>query len=91
MRPAAPHGVYSCLGDDRWLAIACFTESEWRALTDVARHPEWATDVRFKDLAARLRHQDALDALVGQWARSQDASDAMLAVLKEAATARGES
>ena len=57
-----------------------FTESEWRALTDVAQHPEWATDIRFKDLAARLRHQDALDALVGQWTTSQDASGAMLAL-----------
>ena len=41
-KPAAPHGVYPCLGEDRWLAIACFTEAEWRALTEVAGHPEWA-------------------------------------------------
>ena len=62
-KPAAPHGVYPCAGDDRWITIACFTEAEWRALTEVAGHPEWADDPRFTDLAARLAHQDALDAL----------------------------
>ena len=77
-KPAAPHGVYRCAGDDRWLTIACFTDAEWSALTKVAGHPEWAGDARFKDLAARLKHQDALDALVGQWTASQDASQAML-------------
>jgi crotonobetainyl-CoA:carnitine CoA-transferase CaiB-like acyl-CoA transferase len=79
-KPAAPHNVYRCAGDDRWLTIACFTEAEWRALTAVAGHPEWASDRRFEDLAARLAHQDALDALVAGWTRSRDAYEAMLAL-----------
>jgi crotonobetainyl-CoA:carnitine CoA-transferase CaiB-like acyl-CoA transferase len=79
-KPAAPHGAYPSAGTDRWLAIACFTDAEWRALTDVAGHPEWATDVRFKDLAARLRHQDALDALVASWTASRDGYETMLAL-----------
>ncbi|HSF33131.1 MAG TPA: CoA transferase [Candidatus Tectomicrobia bacterium] len=76
-KPAAPHGVYPCLAEDRWLAIACFTEEEWRALTRVAGHPEWAEDHRFCALPARLAHQDALDALVGGWTQSQEAYEAM--------------
>ena len=79
-KPAAPHGAYPCLGEDRWLAIACFTEAEWRALTEVAGHADWAQDARFRDLASRLRHQDALDAVVAEWTRSQDAAKAMLAL-----------
>ena len=31
-KPAAPHGAYRCAGDDRWIAIACFTDAEWHAL-----------------------------------------------------------
>jgi crotonobetainyl-CoA:carnitine CoA-transferase CaiB-like acyl-CoA transferase len=77
-KPAAPHNVYPCAGDDRWITIACFTDAEWRALTDVAGHPEWANDVRFKELAARLAHQDALDALVGGWTTSRDGYETML-------------
>src|SRR5688572_18829835 len=76
-KPAAPHGVYPCAGEDRWLAIACFTEEEWRTLTGVAGHPEWGTDRRFADLPGRLAHQDALDALVGGWTQSQEAYKVM--------------
>jgi crotonobetainyl-CoA:carnitine CoA-transferase CaiB-like acyl-CoA transferase len=79
-KPAAPPNVYPCAGEDRWLAIACFTDAEWRALTEVAGHPEWASDVRFKDLAARIANLDALDALVGGWTKSRDAYEAMLSL-----------
>jgi crotonobetainyl-CoA:carnitine CoA-transferase CaiB-like acyl-CoA transferase len=79
-KPAAPHGVYPCTGDDRWLAIACFTEAEWQALAKVAGHAEWAQDARFVDLAARLTHQDALDALVSGWTKSQEPYQAMLSL-----------
>jgi crotonobetainyl-CoA:carnitine CoA-transferase CaiB-like acyl-CoA transferase len=76
-KPAAPHGVYPCHGEDRWLTIACFTEAEWRAFTEVAGHPEWAADPRFSTLAGRLAHQEALDALVGGWTQSLEAYQAM--------------
>jgi crotonobetainyl-CoA:carnitine CoA-transferase CaiB-like acyl-CoA transferase len=79
-KPAAPHGAYPSAGDDRWLAIACFTDAEWRALTQVAGHPEWASDARFKDLAARLKHQEALDALVAGWTKSRDGYETMMAL-----------
>ena len=39
----------------------------------VAGHPEWTGDARFASLRARLAHQDALDALVESWTRTQDA------------------
>ena len=78
-KPAAPHGAYRCRGEDRWLAIACFTENEWRALARVAGEP-WADDPRFATLEARLAHQDELDAAVGAWTAGQDAAEAMLAL-----------
>src|SRR5256885_964584 len=31
---AAPHGVYPCIGDDRWVAIAVFDDAEWRSLAE---------------------------------------------------------
>jgi crotonobetainyl-CoA:carnitine CoA-transferase CaiB-like acyl-CoA transferase len=76
-KPAAPHGAYRCRGDDRWLAIACFADDEWLALAAVAAHPEWCEDSRFASLAARLANQDALDAIVSAWTRTQEAFDAM--------------
>jgi crotonobetainyl-CoA:carnitine CoA-transferase CaiB-like acyl-CoA transferase len=79
-KPAAPHGVYRCAGEDRWLTIACFTDAEWSALLQVTGHKEWTADARFATLAARVKHQDALDAMIDEWTRTQDASAAMLAL-----------
>jgi crotonobetainyl-CoA:carnitine CoA-transferase CaiB-like acyl-CoA transferase len=71
-KPAAPHGAYRTRGDDRWIAIAAFDESEWDALVDVLGNPAWAREDRFATLESRLAHQDALDALVDQATRDRD-------------------
>ena len=75
--PAAPHGAFQCAGTDRWVAIGCFTQDEWLALARVAGHPEWSTDSRFLSLGDRLKHQDALEAAVGEWTLTLDAYDVM--------------
>jgi crotonobetainyl-CoA:carnitine CoA-transferase CaiB-like acyl-CoA transferase len=71
-QPAAPHGIYRCAGDDRWIAIACGDEQEWRSLVEVAGRPDWATDPRFGDLAARYAHQNALDREIEVWTAPLD-------------------
>ena len=75
-KPAAPHGAYRCKADiesdDRWIAIACFDEAAWQALRRVMGDPEWAAADRFASLAARLAHQDELDARVEAWTQGQD-------------------
>ena len=87
-KPAAPHGAYRCAGEDRWLAIACFTDHEFRALARVAGRAEWLEDPRFATLAARLSNQDALDSAITCWTSTQEAAAAMLA-LQAAGVAAG--
>jgi crotonobetainyl-CoA:carnitine CoA-transferase CaiB-like acyl-CoA transferase len=87
-KAAAPHGAYRAEGEDRWIAIACFTEAEWHALLDVAGLLEWRNDPRFATLASRLEHQDALDRAVEGWTRTQDAYQCMTQ-LQEAGVAAG--
>jgi crotonobetainyl-CoA:carnitine CoA-transferase CaiB-like acyl-CoA transferase len=79
-KPAAPHGAYRCEGNDRWVAIACFTEPEWRALTRIAGRADWLADPRFLTLADRLAHQDALDASIGSWTMTRSAETVMMAL-----------
>lgn len=69
---AAPHGVYPCAGEDRWVAIAVFDEGEWDALRAAIGDPAWAADPRFATLASRRDDQDALDALLAAWTRQHD-------------------
>ncbi|HEX3678106.1 MAG TPA: CoA transferase [Galbitalea sp.] len=71
-KQAAPHGAYRASGEDRWIAIAAFTEQHWRSVADVLSHPEWVYDKRFANLAARLVNQDDLDALVDEATQRYD-------------------
>ena len=86
--PAAPHGVYRCKGDDRWCAIAVFTETEWQSLCRVLGQPAWTRETRFASLADRLQHQDALDGYIEAWTQQHTAEEVM-ARLQEAGIAAG--
>jgi len=61
----AAHGVYPCAGDDRWIAIAAWTDAAWAALVGVLGRPAWATAELASSAAARLACRDQLDALIG--------------------------
>jgi benzylsuccinate CoA-transferase BbsF subunit len=64
---ASPHGVYRCQGDNRWCAIAVFTDVEWQSFCRVLGNPSWSQEPKFATLAARLQHADELDYLVAGW------------------------
>jgi crotonobetainyl-CoA:carnitine CoA-transferase CaiB-like acyl-CoA transferase len=74
---AAPHGVYPCLGEDRWVAIAAFDDADWRALVRVMGAPSWTADPRFATQAGRFANQDTLDAFIAAWTRGHDRHDLM--------------
>ena len=57
--------------EDRWLAISCRTDEEWRVLATIIAEP-WAQDARFAALAGRLDCQDELDTLMSGWTKGQD-------------------
>ena len=76
----APHGLYPCAGEDRWVAIAVTGEDEWRALCACVAHPEWRTDARFATPAERYRHQDLLDAEIARWTAARERLDATRAL-----------
>ena len=68
----APHGVYPAAGEDRWVAIVCETNEQWRALCDALDRPELANDERCASVAARLAHQDELDAIISNWTAQRE-------------------
>lgn len=79
-KPAAPHGAYRTAGDDRWIAIAAYTQQHWLALVDTLGSPDWARQDRFADLAGRVAHQDDLDELVGRETGKFDGFELMAAL-----------
>ena len=68
----APHGIYPCAGDDRWIAIACRDDREVALLAKVLDEPALTSD-RFADLGQRLRNIDELDLLISNLTGARDA------------------
>jgi crotonobetainyl-CoA:carnitine CoA-transferase CaiB-like acyl-CoA transferase len=68
----APHGVYQAAGDDRWIAIACRTDDQWRALCAAMEQPALASDPRFPSFSDRQRERVALDLAISEWTRGFD-------------------
>lgn len=79
----APHGVYPCLGTDKWLSIAVSSDEEWQGLTRAMGRPTWAADPRFATAAARKQHEDELDRRLAEWTRGHPARDLMARLQRE--------
>ena len=76
----APHGVYPCLGDDRWLAIAVTCEEQWHALCRVMGELRLLDDGRFRDEVARKTNEAALNDIISSWTEQCDAIETMHAL-----------
>jgi benzylsuccinate CoA-transferase BbsF subunit len=83
-----PHAVYHCVGDDRWLAIAVFTEEEWRALVNAMENPSWAQAERFTTLAGRKANEDELNVRIEEWTTTREAEQ-LETLLQQAGVAAG--
>lgn len=79
---AAPHGVYPCAGEDRWVAVAVFNEEEWQRLVRAIGAPAWTARAEFSTQELRYQHQDELDECLATWTRGRSPHEAM-EVLRE--------
>jgi len=64
---AAPHGVYRCKGEDRWCAIAVFSDEEWKGFCNVIGKPQWVSEQNFATILNRKQNEDELDRLITDW------------------------
>ena len=81
-REASPHGVFRCAGDERWIAIAIWSDDEWRMLVGLMGEPAWA-DARFAAASGRLANVDEIEKHLEAWTATQD-RDRLAARLQEA-------
>ncbi|HET7197138.1 MAG TPA: CoA transferase, partial [Burkholderiales bacterium] len=51
---------------DGWIFVMCNKEKFWPLLARELGHAEWASDARFANFAARLKHREALNALLDE-------------------------
>ena len=62
----APHGIYRCAGEDRWVSIVAASDAEWRALAAVI-DPALPGDARFATATTRKQNEDDLDTAITAW------------------------
>jgi len=77
---AAPHGVYPCRGEDRWIALAIHSDEEWRLLRREMGNPPFGQDPRFDGRVGRLEHADELDGYLARFTAQHEAHGLMEAL-----------
>lgn len=76
----APHGVYPCRGEDRWIAIACSTDEEWLSLARHLGRHDLADDADLASASGRLGRQVELDAAIAEVTVGHDDTELMNAL-----------
>ncbi|WP_293675898.1 CoA transferase [uncultured Phenylobacterium sp.] len=80
----APHGVYPCVGDDAWVAIAVRSDAEWRALVGVIGDPDLSAEL---PINARQAERARIDTAISAWTRGRTALEAATALQSAGAPA----
>jgi crotonobetainyl-CoA:carnitine CoA-transferase CaiB-like acyl-CoA transferase len=75
-REFAPHGVYPAAGADRWVAIACRSDDDWRRLCSVIGRDDLARDTRYGSATQRSEHHAVLDSAIAAWSKTLEPVEA---------------
>jgi crotonobetainyl-CoA:carnitine CoA-transferase CaiB-like acyl-CoA transferase len=84
----APHGIYPCRGEDRWVAIAVSREGEWGRFVAAIGKPELKTNPKFATMPCRRENENELDAIVAGWTLGLTA-EAVMELLQSAGVPAG--
>ncbi len=74
---ACPHGVFPTKGEDRWIAIAVFSDREWKSLCKVMGRPEWTMREKMRTFLGRKTNEDEVEKLISEWTRGHEAYSLM--------------
>jgi benzylsuccinate CoA-transferase BbsF subunit len=64
----SPHGAFPARGPDQWIALSIRNDEEWAALANLSD----IADPRYATLEGRKTNEDALEAALARWTRTQD-------------------
>lgn len=68
---ASPHAVLATEGLERYIAIACETRAQWRALRSVAPLEAFA-DPAYDALEKRIAHKEAIESALRPWCATNE-------------------
>ncbi len=76
----APHGVFPCVGADKWMLVAVADDAMWRGLCRAIGRDDLARDAGLASADGRRAQQDRLEAAIADWTRGRTADEAMTAL-----------
>ncbi len=82
----APHNVYRCKGDDKWISIAVGTDEEWKKLCRVMGDPEWCRRPEYEDSFGRHKNRHEIDKKISEWTVNFEHVE-LMKILQEAGVA----
>lgn len=74
---ACPHGVFPAKGEDRWIAIAVFSDSEWENLCQVMGNPAWTCKEGFATFKGRKFSENEIERHLSDWSKNYEAYELM--------------
>jgi crotonobetainyl-CoA:carnitine CoA-transferase CaiB-like acyl-CoA transferase len=77
---ASPQGVYRCLGDDDWVALAVLDDAAWSPLAELIGQPGLLDDPTLLAESGRRRRADEIDKLINDWTAQRTVDDAVKAL-----------
>jgi benzylsuccinate CoA-transferase BbsF subunit len=72
----APHGVYPCAGEDRWVALEARDLLEWQRLCRLIDRPDLAARESLRTLDSRLAVRDEIDDAISAWTAARPPEEA---------------
>jgi benzylsuccinate CoA-transferase BbsF subunit len=78
----APHGVFRCWGEDRWVSVAVGSDEEWRRMCTTMGLAKLGSDPRFATLEARKENEDELEQIITAWTQERSVDDVTLCLQK---------
>lgn len=69
---SAPHNVYHCKGNDRWVAIAVSTDDQWQALCKVIGRQDLLSNDELATALGRKANSKNIDEAITAWTMQRD-------------------
>ncbi|MDY6935030.1 MAG: CoA transferase [Spirochaetota bacterium] len=79
----APHGIYRCKGENRWIAIAVMNNKQWNAFCNITDNTALANDPRYTTILQRKQNEDELDNIISRWTCNYTPEQVMEMMQKE--------
>ena len=67
----SPHGVFSCEGNDRWIAITITNNKEWHQLINLMNNPILANNPDFETFEGRKKSESEIHKHIQNWTKNQ--------------------